>query len=449
MIRSIFLIGVLLCATPTFAEVGPEEAARLEGELTPLGAIRAGNEAGTIPPWDGGIREPPPGYQPGHHLVDPFADDRVLFTITAANLAEHADKLSPGQLAMFERYPDTWRMTVYPTRRSASYPARIYQATTANATTARLTDDGNGVAEAAGGYPFPIPQSGLEALWNHLLRFRGISLHRITSQVVPTAGGAYSEVILEERALWPLFEPGATVASIDNRFAYLLQEVKAPARLAGQIVLVHETLNQNAEPREAWVYQAGQRRVRRVPTLAYDHPGTAADGQRTADQLDMFNGAPDRYDWRLVGRREVYVPYNDYRLQDGGVRHDQLIQPGHLNPDFLRYELHRVWEVDARLKDGASHVYARRTFFLDEDSWQILIGDHYDDQGRLWRVAEAHTINYYQVPMVWETLLAIYDLQNGRYLAFGLNNELPPDRFDEPMSKADFTPDALRRLGRR
>lgn len=449
MVRSRVLLGLVLLVTPVLAEVGPEEAVRLEGDLTPLGAIRAGNDAGTIPHWDGGLVKPPAGYRPGQHHVDPFAEDGVRFTITAAALDAYAEQLSPGQVAMFERYPDTWRMPVYQTRRSASYPERIYRAAIANASTARLVDGGNGVVEAAGGYPFPIPQSGLEALWNHLLRFRGTSLHRVTSQVVPTAGGAYSEVILEERALWPLFEPGATIAGIENQFAYLLQEVKAPAQLAGRIVLVHETLNQKTEPREAWVYHTGERRVRRAPTLAYDHPGTAADGQRTADQLDMFNGAPDRYIWRLIGRRELYVPYNDYRLHDGSVRHDQLIRPGHLNPELLRYELHRVWEVDARLKDGASHIYARRTFFLDEDSWQILIADHYDGEGRLWRLAEAHTINYYQVPMVWETVLAIYDLENGRYLAFGLNNELPADRFDEPMSKADFTPNVLRRLGRR
>lgn len=449
MSRAAALLGLFLLAQPALAQASPEEARRLETDLTPLGAIRAGNEAGTIPAWDGGILEPPAGYQAGRHHIDPFAADEVLFSITAANVAEYAERLSPGQIAMFERYPETWRMPVYPSRRSASYPERIYRATIANATTARLSDDGNGVVEAAGGYPFPIPETGLEALWNHLLRFRGTSLHRVTSQVVPTAGGAYTEVKIEERAIWPLFEPDATIASIGNRFAYFLQEVQAPARLAGSLLLVHETLNQKAEPREAWIYSPGQRRVRRAPNIAYDHPGTAADGQRTSDQLDMFNGAPDRYEWRLIGRRELYVPYNAYRLHDGGLRHDQVIQPGHLAPDLLRYELHRVWEVDARLKDGAEHIYARRTFFLDEDSWQIVVADHYDRLGQLWRLAEDYTINHYEVPMVWETVMAIYDLLNGRYLAFGLNNELPIDTFDEPMSKAEFMPDALRRRGRR
>jgi hypothetical protein len=64
-------------------------------------------------------------------------------------------------------------------------------------------------------------------------------------------------------------------------------------------------------------------------------------------------------------------------------------------------------------------------------------------------VSEAYTINYYENPLLWETLLCVYDLQNGRYLAFGLNNQLGIDRFEIGLEPADFTPDALRRRGRR
>jgi hypothetical protein len=451
MVRIIILIGVAICASsaPAQGKVPAEEAARLGRELTPLGAIRSGNEDGTIPTWEGGILRPPADYQPGSHHPDPFADDAPLFTITAANLQQYAARLSPGQIAMFERYPETWRIPVYATRRSASLPQRIYDRTIANATSAELTPDGNGVVHAAEGIPFPIPQNGLEAVWNHLLRYRGTSLHRETAQVAPTAGGDYTEVRVDEKAVYLYAREGATVASIDNRLAYLLQSVTAPPRLAGTILLVHETLNQKAELRQAWTYNPGQRRVRRAPNIAHDNPGTASDGQRTSDQLDMFNGAPDRYDWQLVGRRELYIPYNNYRLHSDALTHDQIIQPGHINPDYTRYELHRVWEVNATLKDGTSHIYAKRRFFLDEDSWQIAVADHHDRRGQLWRVAEAYTINYYENPLLWETLFCVYDLQNGRYLAFGLNNELEVDQFDIGLDAADFTPDALRRLGRR
>jgi len=451
IVRSLIWLAVALwCAGPgPRAEVSSEAAARLGRELTPFGAIRAGNADGTIPPWQGGIEQPPSGYEPGMHHPDPFADDEVLFTIDADNFKAYADRLSPGQRAMFERYPDTWRMLVYPTRRSASYPERIYRRTIENATTARLVADGNGVVDTLAGPAFPIPQNGLEAVWNHLLRYRGTSARREFVQATPTAAGIWTAVRIDERVIYPYAEPGATIESIDNKLAYFMQEVAAPARLAGTILLVHETLNQKVEPRHAWTYNPGLRRVRRAPNKAYDTPGTASDGQRTTDQLDMFNGAPDRYTWHLLGRREMYVPYNSYLLHSDALTHDEIVRPGHINPDFARYELHRVWVVDARLEPGTDHIYARRTFFIDEDSWQILVADHYDGRGELWRLAEAHTINYYDVPMIWETLLTIYDLHNGRYQAFGLNNELPVDRFDLELDKGDFTPNALRRLGRR
>lgn len=445
----IALVGQGIACTFAVAAAQSNDADTLGRELTPVGAIAAGNEEGTIPSWQGGITEPPSIYRPNMHHPDPFADDPLLFTITADNLSEYEDKLSPGQVAMLRRYPDTWRLPVYPSRRSASYPRRIYENTRQNAATSELTPGGNGVVGAAAGFPFPLPQIGLEALWNHLLRYRGVAMQRQSSQVVPTAGGAYTEVRIDERVLYPYFESGASTDTIDNTLAYFMQEVIAPARLAGTILLVHEPLNHQVKARQAWTYNPGQRRVRRAPNVAYDNPGTASDGQRTNDQLDMFNGAPDRYDWTLVGRRELYIPYNSYRLHSDRLRHDDVIQAGHINPDLTRYELHRVWQVEGRLKDGASHVYARRTFFLDEDSWYIVVADHYDNRGEVWRVGEAYTINYYDVPMLWETLSAIYDLQNGRYLASGLNNELPIDDTDVSLGKHEFTPDAMRRRGRR
>ena len=198
-----------------------------------------------------------------------------------------------------------------------------------------------------------------------------------------------------------------------------------------------------------WTYNPGQRRVRRAPNVAYDNPGAVSEGQLTNDQTDMYNGSPDRYNWTLVGRREMYVPYNSYKLHSGDLTYNQIIQAGHINPDLPRYEVHRVWEVDARLKEGFTNIFARRTFYLDEDSWQILAIDQYDSRGEIWRVSEAHVINYYQVPFLWQTLEVHYDLQNGRYLAIGLNNQERPEIFNIEMGKREFTPNALRRRGRR
>ncbi len=436
-------------ALTTQAKVSAEEAAKLGNELTPQGAIKAGNADGTIPAWEGGITTPPAGYTKGMHHPDPFADDQPLFKITAQNVGEYKDKLSPGQVAMFERYPDSWYMNVYPTRRSASYPDRINQASIKNASTATLTPDGNGVKDAINTSPFPIPQNGLEVIWNHFLRFRTVTVHRKVGQATPTASGKYTMVVLDENVYYTYAEEGATIESIKNKQALFLQIVKGPARLAGSILLVHETVDQKLEPRKAWTYNPGQRRVRRAPNVAYDNPGTASDAQRTNDQLDQYNGAPDRYNWELKGRQEMYIPYNSYKVHSDTVKHDDIIQAGHVNPELLRYELHRVWVTDATLKEGTRHIYARRTFYLDEDSWQISVVDAYDKRGEIWRVSETHVINYYEQPMIWETLLCHYDLQNGRYQAFGLNNEWEVDEFGVKLSTEQFTPEGLRRLGRR
>jgi len=338
---------------------------------------------------------------------------------------------------------------VTPARRIAAYPQRIYDATRKNPSTAERTEAVNCGKIAAVGIPFPIPQNGLEAVWNHLLLYRGERIERLIGQATPTSGGAYNMVQIRETIFFPYVQQGATTETIQNRLAYFLQAVESPPRLAGTILLVHETLDQTLEPRLAWTYNPGQRRVRRAPNVAYDNPGTAADGQRTTDNFDMFSGAPDRYDWELKGRKEMYVPYNAYKLHAGGIDHDDLIQAGHVNPDYLRYELHRVWVVDATLKSGTSHIYARRTFYIDEDSWQILVVDQYDGRGEIWRVSEAYPINYYEKQLVWDTLISHYDLQNGRYLAIGFNNEWDVEDFDSDVDLKNFTPEALRRLGRR
>ena len=425
------------------------ETGKLGQELTPLGAVRAGNESGTIPAWQGGLTDPPAGYTPGMHHPDPFPEDAPLFAITAQTVEQYGNNLSPGQIAMLTRYPDTFRMPVYQTRRSASLPPEVYEKTIANASIAALTEDGNGVRNVTAGIPFPIPENGLQVIWNHLLRYRGQSVLRQIGQATPTAGGSYTMVKLVEEMLWGYNRRDIDSVSLDNKIAYFLQEVTAPARLAGNILLVHETLDQVVEPRTAWIYNPGRRRVRRAPNVAYDNPGTAADGQRTSDQLDMFNGAPDRYDWTLVGKQELYIPYNSYRLHSDQVSFDDILMAGHINPDLTRYELHRVWVVEATLKSGTNHIYPRRVFYLDEDSWQVMIVDQYDGRGELWRVSEAHVINYYEVPLLWDTLFTVYDLQNGRYLASGLDNEYGMYRFDVPLDIGRFTPEALRRRGGR
>jgi len=446
---------ILLCCALTIlvgsaaalqAQLSSEEIARLGADLTPLGAEKAGNADGTIPAWDGGITTPPAGYVEGMHHPDPFASDAISFTITADNMAEYADKLSPGYKAVLEAYP-SFKMNVYPTHRSASYPQRIYDMTKEIAGTATLVENGHGVEGAINGIPFTIPKEGVEVIWNHLLRFRGGVASRTIAQAAPTRGGKYTLVQFSDEFFLLYSMDGMTEADLNNKILFFKQEVTAPARLAGGILMVHETMNQVKEHRSAWLYNPGQRRVRRAPNVAYDNPGTAADGMRTSDQFDMFNGAVDRYNWELVGKKEMYVPYNSYKLHSDKVLVKDILTPLHTNPDFNRYELHRVWVVDATLREGARHIYKRRTFYIDEDSWQIVAMDQYDNRDQLWRVSEGHAINYYDLPTYWTTLEVHIDLQAGRYLAIGLDNQLPMYKFGIDRTMEDFTPAALRRSG--
>lgn len=444
-------ISLTLSSAVALAKISPEEAAKLSTDLTPMGAERGANADGSIPAWTGGITSAPAGYNIGDHHLDPYPTDQVLYTITAKNLGEYKSLLTPGQIKLFETYPDTYKMNVYQTRRSASFPQHVYDANIANATRAELIQDGNGISKAAVGVPFPVPKTGLEAIWNHLLRYRGEQVAREGGQAAPTASGDYTYLGFEESLILPYNVKGASPEELEqtNILFKFKQKVTEPARLAGTALLVHETMDQIKEPRQAWTYNTGQRRVRRAPNVAFDAPGTASDGLRTTDDFDMFNGAPVRYNWTLKGKQELLIPYNDYRLHSDKVKYDEILQPGHINPELVRYEKHRVWVVEANLKDGMRHTYKKRVFFIDEDSWQVAITDIYDNRDELYRVGVAHAINYYDVPTQWSTLEVFHDLQSRRYIALGLDNEQSMYDFMTPQDEKDYTSAALRREGRR
>jgi hypothetical protein len=439
-----------LASVSASAKITPQEAAKLKSELTPMGAVREANADGSIPAWNGGITTPPAGYKVGMHHQDPFSGDKVLYTVTNANKAQYKDLLTPGVSKMLATYPDTYKLEVYQSRRTASYPQSVYDATMANSTKTELVQNGNGIKGAAIGVPFPVPANGLEVIWNHILRYRGVSVIRNGGQAVPTADGDYTYIGFDESITVDYSKPDATPEALEesNILFRFKQKITQPARLAGTALLVHETMDQIKQPRQAWTYNSGQRRVRRAPNVAYDAPGSAADGLRTTDDFDMYNGAPDRYTWTLKGKKEILIPYNSYKLHSNSLQYDDIIKPGHIATDVVRWEKHRVWEVEAQLKDGISHVYKKRVFYIDEDSWQVSIADMYDNRDELYRVAVAYGINYYEVPTHWTTLEAFYDLDSRRYIAIGLDNQ--EDMYDFQTEQKDrmYTPAALRREGK-
>ncbi|MEC7547208.1 MAG: DUF1329 domain-containing protein [Pseudomonadota bacterium] len=455
MLASLCAAGGLFVSS-AFAAVSVSKAEQLKTILTPMGGERAGNGR-DIPPWRGGLSMPPEEYtEPGQHHPDPYPQDKPLFTVTAENMGQYSDYLTDGQKALFKTYPDTFRMPVYQTRRTAAAPEWVYENTYKNALRAELADGGNSLLYAYGGIPFPIlssdeKQAGVEAVWNHITRWRGTYLQIQASEVAVYKDGKFTPTTVEQQVEFNYYRQDKTIEDLDNLLFYYLSVTKAPARLAGGAVLVHEPLNQANDARQAWGYNAGQRRVRRAPNLAYDTPIAAADGLRYADDTDMYNGSPDRYEWKLRGKREIYVPYNNYRLTSNKASYNDVLRPGHLNPEYTRYEKHRVWVVEGTLKDGKRHVYSKRVFYIDEDTWGISVADQYDMNGELWRVSMAYMKTYYELPVTWTGMDVFHDLRDRRYHVQGMTNEEPEaiDYSSPPPGDRYFTPAELRRRGRR
>lgn len=438
-------IGLLLVVSPVLWA-----ATMLEQKgLTPVGAERVGNASGVIPEWTGGISKSPVSFSEGDHYPNPYASDKLLYTVTSSNMTSYSAQLTAGQQALLKRYP-TWKMNVYPTRRSAAFPQAIYDASLENITRVKLVDNGNGFSGTSSGVPFPQPASGVEVIWNHIASYRGDSFSVSSQQAAVTVNGDYTPVRVETQFDFQYNNQTKAPAERElNKLINVMSQVTSPARLAGQATLVHEYIDQVKNPRMAWTYNPGQRRVRLAPNVAYDNPVLASDGLRTTDDITLFNGATDRYSWTLVGKKELLVPYNDYALASNNLKIRDIVMPGHINPVPARYELHRVWVVEARLKKGVSHLYSRRTFYVDEDSWSILVADTYDQRDQLWRVSELHTLQAYNIPALLPVAEVHHDLQSGRYLVSGLINEESKVYRREQYNSSDFSPNALRRSGAR
>ncbi|WP_420559988.1 DUF1329 domain-containing protein [Tepidicaulis sp.] len=452
MKKSIALASVLVAgslAGTAAAKVPEAQTNRLGNDLTPIGAEKAGN-GGDIPAWTGGLTSVPDSvkgeYQAGKLMPNPFASDKPKVEITPANMGQYSDKLTEGYKALLTTYPD-YKMKVYQTRRSCAYPEFVYEATKRNSQVADLTPGGNGVSKGIMGFPFPIPNNALEVIWNHTLRYRGFKLTREFTAAPVTRSGEYELITVQDEAILQWSDPKKNAAEeLDNISLYYIANTVAPARSAGSVILVHETLNRAIEDRKAWQYSPGTRRVRRAPNIAYDNPGTNSDGLSTSDSFDGYNGAPDRYNWKVIGKSEKFVAANSYDATLAS--YDQLIKPLHLNQDYVRYENHRVWTIEATLKEGTRHVYSRRVKHLDEDSWTMTGAELYDGRGELWRVQELHGRQSYAVPLCNKGAEIVYDLQAGRYLALALQNEGQPINYAADELDVDrYTPAAIRRLG--
>ncbi len=447
---AVILVAVGLFAAPASSDAAATaaEAETLKGALTPLGAERAGNAAGTIPAWTGGIAAVP-GYRQGDPRPDPFAADRPLFTITAANAAQYADQLPEGAKALFAKFPG-YRMEVYPTRRSAAAPQAVYDNVFLNATRARAAPSGiaSGIAGAVGGIPFPIPKSGHEVVWNHLLAFWGPAREtRLSTYVVSASGQVDLTSAYRELADFPYYYPGATADSFGRYYFRTRRTEEAPPSRYGEGYLAWQPFDIARDKFAAWRYLPGEGRVRRGPSLSYDTPDPSASGYQTLDEYYVFFGGPDRYDFKLLGKKEMIVPYNNNRLPTLAV--ETVLQPGHADPGALRYELHRVWVVEGTLAPGKSHIAPKRRLYIDEDTWFAVYSDSWDEDGRLWKFGHGTMYVVPDLPAVILGSQIVYDLILGGYVySFAFNGEAVHYKLTPPHNAAALAPEALALQGR-
>ncbi|MCX7171760.1 MAG: DUF1329 domain-containing protein, partial [Proteobacteria bacterium] len=413
MITAVCVSALLTAGAAAWAAVTQAEADRLGRDLTPSGAEKAGNKDGSIPAWEGGMTKPPAGWKKEQGHPDPFANEKPLFTITAQNVEQYKDKLSVGQLAMLKKYPN-FRIPVYPTHRTYANPQHVYDHTKALAT--KVTLDGLTINNfTMGGFPFPIPKTGVEVMYNHLNRWYG-GYNRCFDWLPVRGSGDYYKVSFCETSIQPTNMDKLGPLGQNSLF-YYLATFEAPESVRGTIYLLHDAIDKTKNERAAWIYNSGQRRVRRAPDVAYDNIDDATEGMRTSDDWWGFNGAMDRYDWKLVGKKEMYIPYNAYKLNDSSLKYKDMVDKGHLKSDLFRYELHRVWVVESTLKPGMSHVLAKRVFYLDEDSWMVSLVDGYDGRGNLWRVYSEPMTQLYEAQVMYQGPYLVHDMISGGYIA--------------------------------
>lgn len=445
-------IGVMLVGT-AFAKVPASEADHLGKDLTCVGAIKAGNKEGTIPEFANKYSSPPSGIEhtphSGKHPAEIYASDKPLFAITAENMAQYADKLSPGQKAMLTKYAKTYRIPVYQGRRDFRYTDEICAIAKKNALESEVTEGGLAVKGFMGAINFPIPKTGDELLWNTLMPTRAWTEFKLTDSANVQSNGSIIFGRAENKNLDKLGAPDNRGKPITGYMAYSMNKTLMPERDRGGVSSSWEPTDFKNMKRLTWSYDPGTRRVRQVPEYGFDQPLGGTGGKMTIDSDRLFNGSPERYDWKMVGKQEMFIPANTFKLHQPTVKYADLLKQNHPNPDFLRYELRRVWVLEGSLKQGYRHLFGKRVMFLDEDTGQAVVTDIYDARGQLWQHAYVNTYYSFDI-QAWQAGAAFYhDLNAGSYLGYNLyqEREKGPILNKGDLTEKDYTAEAVRNTG--
>ena len=417
------------------ASVSSQEAAQLGTNLTLVGAEKAGNADGSIPPYSGGLITAPSSFKAGDTMrPDPYADEKPLLVINGKNVDQYKNLLSATSVALAKRFPG-YRIDVYPTHRTAALPQSVLNNSRRNATDAQSLEGGLAIDNVLPGVPFPIPKSGAEAMWNFLLRYQGVNIHsKYDSWNVDSAGVASLAITGEAFISFPIYENLSKPFNNSDIYHQMKLSYTGPARRAGESIMLKNATNPLHFPGRAWQYLPAQRRVKQISVLAYDTPNPG-----TARALEL-------YDWTLVGKQEMIVPYNTYKLTYARDA-KSLTTPNYLSPDFVRWEKHRVYVVEGNLKSGSKHIYQKRRFYLDEDSWAALASDQYDASGQLYRGSFAFLSQSYDQQVPDATPFMTYDLSRGSYNINGVVGPHGGIRYIEPLSTAQWVPESMAGAG--
>jgi hypothetical protein len=450
------LAGCALDSVPTRSASAQTAAdpALLTTTLTPLGGERAGNAAGTIPAWTGGMTAVPAEYSswdPSRQLPPDFwPDDKPLYVISPSNMSQYVNLLTEGLQTMVQKYGMT--INVYQTRRTVAAPQWVYDNTAANVGRAKLDPKGGrfGFTGAYGGIPFPIPDSsdpfnaGVQAIWNHECRWEGPYANRTAGDFVVVGGVTTLSSANTTLQINPYYQQDGSVDTYDG-YSYKLNNLQiAPANVVGGQIVHFESSNTSINANITWQLLAGQGRVRKAPEVSYDTPSAFSDGLCNYDEYYGFGGAADRYDWKMLGKQEMLVPYNCNKLLT--LTSTEAHLPHFINPIGMRWELHRVWVVEATLHPGERNVMARRRFYIDEDCWTVMIADNYDANNALVHHIWVPTTVFPNVPALIATNAMAYNFLTNNYTSLGGPWADPPLNrpwTDTPIDSSTFNPQSM------
>ncbi|WP_248798165.1 DUF1329 domain-containing protein [Pseudomonas sp. MWU13-2105] len=425
--------------------------------LTPSGAEQAGTASG-IPAWSA-PQPMTPGWSYGQLRKDFFQykSDAPLYSIDASNVDKYAGQLNPGQIAVVKNIKG-YSIPVYPSRRTCGVPDYVAENTKKNVGFAKISADGSALADAyTPGLPFIEPKTGAEAMWNVKMRYRGVGIesYSMITSISPRKGGSDWIRLMGDQSIYmPWAVKAGTTFAENGRVEGMVNiSYMSPTAVAGQAATFTGMAD---KPMEAFYYFPGQRRTRRMPAYAYDAPQIGFENQYNIDETNVFSGMLDRFDWKLVGKKEMIVPYNSLGIYDFKAKYEDVMQPDFVAASQRRYELHRVWVVEATVKQGMRHSAPKRIFYIDEDSWTLLGAVDYDAQGNISKVREGYGIPVYETGTCDSFAFVQYNLSEGRYvmdnspLASGKDVRWIVDGASDPRMKPGYyTAENLRAMSER